>query len=159
VLLLLNNHYFISFMPYTYQYPRPSLTTDAVVFRVKEDTKQLLLIQRKFPPYKGKWALPGGFMDMDETLEQSAARELEEETGLKGVKLQQLKAFSTLERDPRGRTISVIFWGVADKQAKAVAGDDAAKAQWFDLAGLPPLAFDHKEVVETAVEVWKAQSV
>ena len=142
-------------MPYTYQYPRPSLTTDAVVFRVKDASKQLLLIQRKFPPFKGKWALPGGFMDMDETLEQSAARELEEETGLKGINLQQLKAFSSLERDPRGRTVSVIFWGVADASLKIVAGDDAAKAQWFDLNNLPELAFDHKEIVVAAIAKWQ----
>ena len=144
-------------MPYTYQYPRPSLTTDTVVFKVKDTTTQLLLIQRKFPPYKGKWALPGGFMDMDETLEQSAARELEEETGLKNVELQQLKAFSTLERDPRGRTISVIFWGVADESSEPVAGDDAAKAQWFDITKLPELAFDHQEVVDEAVKVWERE--
>ena len=139
-------------MPFTYKYPRPALTVDAVVFKETGIKKEILLIQRKFAPYKGKWALPGGFVDMDETLEQAAFRELSEETGITNVALQQLKAFSTIERDPRSRTISVVFWGVANQATEVIAGDDAGKAQWFDLTQLPPLAFDHQEVVNEAMD-------
>ena len=139
-------------MPFTYKYPRPALTVDAVVFKEIGIKKEILLIQRKFAPYKGKWALPGGFVDMDETLEQAAVRELSEETGITNVALQQLKAFSTIERDPRSRTISVVFWGVANQATEVIAGDDAGKAQWFDLTQLPPLAFDHQEVVDVAMD-------
>lgn len=139
-------------MPFTYKYPRPALTVDAVVFKEIGIKKEILLIQRKFAPYKGKWALPGGFVDMDETLEQAALRELSEETGITNVALQQLKAFSTIERDPRSRTISVVFWGVANQATEVIAGDDAGKAQWFDLTQLPPLAFDHQEVVDAAMD-------
>lgn len=135
----------------TQKYPRPSLTVDAAVFRIKNGIDQILLIERKFPPFQNSWALPGGFVDMDETLEQSAARELQEETGLTNIKLKQVKAFSSLERDPRGRTVSVLFWGKTDGKADTVAGDDAAKAQWFDLTNLPALAFDHQQVLEAAV--------
>ena len=135
-------------MSYTYKYPRPSLTVDAALFRKEKGEDQILLIRRKFSPHQGKWALPGGFVDMDETLEQSVARELEEETGISGIDLKQLKAFSSLERDPRGRTISVVFWGEAKEGTSPKAGDDAAKAQWFNLSDLPPLAFDHHEVVK-----------
>jgi 8-oxo-dGTP diphosphatase len=140
-------------MPFTYKYPRPALTVDAVVFRTANNKTELLLIQRKFPPYQNKWALPGGFVDMDETLEEAVARELKEETGLTGIKLKQLKAFSTVNRDPRGRTISVVFWGINKTGLTANAGDDAAKTRWFDINNLPPLAFDHKEVVQEAVMV------
>jgi len=138
-------------MPYTYKYPRPSLTVDAAVFRTVNNKTELLLIQRKFPPYQNKWALPGGFVDMDETLEEAVARELFEETGIAGVELKQLKAFSSVNRDPRGRTVSVVFWGLLNKITAARAGDDAADARWFELQNLPPLAFDHKEVVEEAI--------
>jgi len=133
-------------------YPRPSLTVDAAVFRRVNDEDHILLIKRKFPPYQYKWALPGGFVDMDETLEQSVARELDEETGLKGIELRQLKAFSSVERDPRGRTISIIFWGEIRGKVTAFAGDDAARAKWFKLTALPELAFDHQEVVEAAID-------
>jgi len=110
-----------------------------------------LLIQRGRPPYKGGWALPGGFMDMDETLEEAIARELKEETSLSEMKLQQLMAFSAPDRDPRGRTISVVFWGIMKNARKIKAGDDAQNAKWFDLKDLPALAFDHKEIIETAI--------
>ncbi len=139
-------------MPYQYKYPRPALTIDAVVFKKDADDTFVLLIQRKNPPYKNRWALPGGFVDMDETLEESAARELQEETGLSDVNLKQLRAFSALERDPRGRTISVVFWGILNSDNKISAGDDAAKVQWFNIKSLPPLAFDHREVLEIALQ-------
>jgi len=138
-------------LAYTYKYPRPSVTVDAVVFRIQKNNKEVLLIQRGRPPYKGSWALPGGFMDMDETLEEAIARELKEETNLSGIELQQLKAFSAPDRDPRGRTISVVFWGIMKNARKIKAGDDAQNAKWFDLKDLPELAFDHQEVIKTAV--------
>lgn len=139
-------------MAYTYKYPRPALTVDAVVFRKKEEKTEVLLIRRKNTPFQGNWALPGGFVDMDETLETAVARELFEETGLKDIRLQQMHAFSTPGRDPRGHTISVVFWGflIDDQQAKG--GDDAQEAAWFDIDKLPKLAFDHEDVVEMALK-------
>ena len=140
-------------MSFTYDYPRPALTVDAAVFRKRKNNFKILLIERGNPPFQEMWALPGGFLDMDETLEEAVVRELEEETGLTGIELNQLKAFSAIDRDPRGRTVSVIFWGILHDDQQAVAGDDASKAAWFDLDELPELAFDHKEVIELAVGV------
>lgn len=140
-------------MSYTYKYPRPAVTVDAVIFRKSSETWEVLLIQRGQPPFKGGWALPGGFVDMDETLEEAIARELEEETALKKIELHQMHAFSALDRDPRHRTISVVFWGILDNHQKAVAGDDASAARWFGINNLPELAFDHDEVIQMAVEV------
>ncbi len=137
---------------YCYKYPRPAVTVDAVVFRQKDNRYQLLLIERKFPPYQGKWALPGGFVDMDETLDEAVKRELQEETGLENVNLEQLHTFGGLNRDPRGRTISIVYWGMAESSVAVLAGDDAAKAHWFNLSALPELAFDHEKVVRMAVE-------
>jgi 8-oxo-dGTP diphosphatase len=112
---------------------------------------EVLLIKRLHPPFEGKWALPGGFMDMDETLEAAAVRELEEETGLSGIELKQLHAFSALDRDPRHRTVSVAFYGVLEnEQTLARAGSDAKEAEWFNLNDLPPLAFDHDKILKTA---------
>lgn len=139
-------------MSYTYPYPRLSLTVDAVVFKIVDAKKFILLIQRKNEPFQGKWALPGGFVDMDETLETAVHRELEEETGLKNIVLKQLHAFSSLERDPRGRTVSVVFWGIAKSEAMPLSGDDAADARWFEMENLPELAFDHDEVVKMALK-------
>ncbi len=139
-------------MSYTYQYPRPAVTTDAIVFLEKRDGLQVLLIQRKNEPFQGMWALPGGFLDMGETLEKCAERELEEETGLSGIKLKQLHAFSTIDRDPRGRTIGVAFWGFTTKENSLVkGGDDASEAKWFPIKKLPALAFDHTEILEMAI--------
>ena len=139
-------------MPYTYKYPRPALTVDAVVFKKSDKETSVLLIERKNPPYKGKWALPGGFVDMDETVESAVARELLEETGITGVNLEQMHAFSAVERDPRGRTVSVVFWGVITNNETTRAGDDAAQAKWFSMNNLPDLAFDHQEIVAMALE-------
>lgn len=138
-------------MAYTYKYPRPAVTVDAVVFRIQNNHTEVLLIQRGRPPYKGSWALPGGFVDMDETLEEAIARELKEETNLSEMELRQLMAFSAPGRDPRGRTISVVFWGIMKNARKIKAGDDAQNAKWFDLKDLPGLAFDHREIIETAI--------
>lgn len=138
-------------MPYTYDYPRPALTVDAVVFRKKEGAKEVLLIRRKFYPFEGMWALPGGFVDTDETVEQAVVRELEEETGLKDVPLEQMHVFSAIGRDPRGRTVSVTFTGVTERENSTLCpGDDAADACWFSLDKIPPMAFDHIEAVEMA---------
>ena len=138
---------------YVYDWPRPMVTVDAVVFTKTDDKTKVLLINRGKEPFKGKWALPGGFIDMDEELEDAVVRELAEETGLVGVQLEQMRAFGTVGRDPRGRQISVAYMGIATKgQDKIKAGDDAAQAQWFDIAEVPKdLAFDHNEVVRFAI--------
>jgi len=140
-------------MKYSYEYPRPAVTVDAAIFRKKDDNWQVLFIQRGNEPFIGMWALPGGFVEMNETLEEAVARELKEETGLEGVSMEQLHAFSTVNRDPRHRTISIVFWGlVAVDQGKILAGDDAEDAKWFGIDQLPELAFDHLEVMKMAVE-------
>ncbi len=136
---------------YTYKYPRPALTVDIMVTRNVTSGLEILLIQRLNPPFKDQWALPGGFVDMDETLEQAAARELAEETGLVDVALNQFKAFSTPGRDPRGHTISVIFTGLVTQDAIAKAGDDAKNVSWFNIKKLPSLAFDHAEIINEAL--------
>lgn len=138
-------------MAYTYPYPRPSLTVDAVVFRKTTNKVEALLIQRSNPPFEGGWALPGGFVDMHETLEQAVARELKEETHLSGIELTQLHTFSAVHRDPRGRTITVVFWGLLTSHQDAVAGDDARHLAWFRIDQLPQLAFDHDEVLKMAI--------
>lgn len=139
-------------MSYTYKYPRLSLTVDAVVFRLSENRTEVLLIQRNNPPFEGGWALPGGFVDMHETLEEAIVRELEEETSLTDVALEQLHSFSEIHRDPRGRTVSVIFWGKLENDQEIKAGDDARSAKWFNIDQLPKLAFDHNEVTEMAIK-------
>lgn len=143
-------------MSYTYEYPRPALTVDAVVFRENKEKSEVLLIQRKHYPFEGMWALPGGFVEMEETVEQAVVRELEEETTLKFTDLIQLHTFSELGRDPRGRTVSVTFYGKTTFENSAVTGgDDAADAKWFSLDDLPKLAFDHIEAVNMALERMK----
>jgi len=139
-------------MSFTYEYPRLMLTVDAVVFRQNGSRLEVLLIQRKHDPFAGMWALPGGFVDMDETVENAIVRELEEETSLKAVNLKQLYTFSSIGRDPRGRSVSVTFFGLTEMGNSAVkGGDDASDAQWFDIGSLPQLAFDHIKAVEKAV--------
>jgi 8-oxo-dGTP diphosphatase len=127
-------------------------TVDAVVFRRNGSILEVLLIQRRHAPFEGMWALPGGFVDMEETVEQAVERELKEETGLKMANLKQLHTFSTLGRDPRGRTISITFYGMTDMDHSEVqGGDDAEKARWFNINNIPRLAFDHIEAVEMAI--------
>jgi 8-oxo-dGTP diphosphatase len=133
-------------MSFTYKYPRPALTVDAVVFR-ESDQKEVLLIQRSNEPFKDLWAFPGGFVDMDETVEDAAERELLEETSLNGITLKQFYTYSAIHRDPRHRTVSVVFVGNAKSGAEPKAGDDAKNARWFRLDNLPALAFDHAEIL------------
>ncbi len=140
---------------YVYDYPRANVTADVALF-TKETPTRVLLIRRKHDPFAGLWALPGGFIEMDETLEESARRELLEETGLAVGKLEQLHTFGDPGRDPRGRTITVLFAGIVG-DVQALAADDAAEVAWFSLRRLPPLAFDHQKVLKLA-KAWLAQS-
>jgi 8-oxo-dGTP diphosphatase len=132
---------------YCYDYPMPAVTTDCIVIKNTTPSK-VLLIKRKYDPYEGKWALPGGFVEIDEELDAGAHRELEEETGLQNIALTQFKTFGKPGRDPRGRTISVVYFGYAESQATVKAGDDAHQTGWFDIHQLPPLAFDHDLIIE-----------
>ena len=150
-------------MAYTYQYPRPAVTADCVVMtRIKEAclstsecTPQVLLIQRGIDPFKGCWAFPGGFMNMDETTEQCAIRELEEETGLRLSDVHQIGAYSKVDRDPRGRTITVAYLTIIDKPIAVTGQDDAAKAEWWSLSDLPHLAFDHYDIIQDAIKLYR----
>lgn len=137
---------------YVYEWPRPMVTVDAAVFQVYENKIKILLIQRGKEPFKGCWALPGGFVEMNEELDDAVARELSEETGLCNVKLQQMYTFGGVDRDPRGRMISVVYMGVVRGDVKKInAGDDASNVRWFDICQLPEkIAFDHKKVIEFA---------
>lgn len=141
-------------MEYTYKYPRPAVTADCVVM-TKESVPQVLLIERGADPYKGCWAFPGGFMNMDETTEQCAIRELEEETGMKVTSLQQIGAYSKVDRDPRGRTITVVYLVIVDHPIAVTGQDDAAKAQWFPIDVLPQLAFDHEDIMQDAKSIFE----
>ena len=136
-------------MSYTYKYPRPAVTADMIVLTDEPEPK-ILLIQRGGEPFKGCWAFPGGFMDIDETTEECARRELKEETGLEVGEVKQVGAYSTVDRDPRGRTITVAYVTYIS-QALPVAGlDDAAQAKWWPVNALPPLAFDHAQILRDA---------
>jgi len=143
-------------MAYTYQYPRASVTVDSVIFCKFENHTKVLLIQRRNEPFKNKWAIPGGFISMDETLEESALRELREETGLHGVKLTQFKAYGDPGRDPRGRVITVVFYGFTTITNSIVAGsDDAKSADWFDVDDTPDLATDHGLIIHELIQYLK----
>lgn len=135
---------------YIYDYCRASVTVDALIFDGKTKSK-ILLIERKNDPYKNFWALPGGFIEMDENLIDSIKRELSEETNLKNIELQQFKTYGNIGRDPRGRTISIVFYGFCDNLNDAVAGDDAKNIQYFDIYTLPNLAFDHNVIISDFV--------
>jgi len=141
-------------LSYTYEYPRPALAVDAVVFGfdVEEPGLKILLIERGEAPYAGHWAIPGGFVHMDERLEDAVRRELEEETGIARVYLEQLQAFGDPDRDPRGRVVSVAFFGLARPSAHRLRADtDAANAGWFPASQPPPLAFDHDRMLAIAL--------
>ena len=150
-------------MAYTYKYPRPAVTADCIVI-TREAEPKVLLIQRGDEPFKGCWAFPGGFMNMDETTEQCAIRELEEETGQKVSEVHQIGAYSKVDRDPRGRTVTVAYLAIVDAPMAVSGQDDAAKAQWFPLTAFldkpsgkaerPELAFDHEEIMKDAINVY-----
>ena len=136
------------------KYPKPSVTVDVVLFTFSQGALRVLLIKRNSEPFAAQWALPGGFVNKDEKLEDAAARELFEETGLKNIYLEQLYTFGDPGRDPRGWTISVAYFAIisADYSHKIHAGDDAGDADWFDVYNLPRLAFDHKRIVNYALQ-------
>ena len=135
---------------YTYNYPHPAVTADCLVFARSDEGMKLLLIQRKNEPCKGKWAFPGGFMNIDETTIDAARRELKEETGLMVGELIRVGVFDAVHRDPRERIITVAYYTILDKPAEVSGLDDAAQAKWFSLTELPDLAFDHKEILQEA---------
>ncbi len=136
---------------YEYKYPHPAVTTDSVVFGFDGKELLLLLIERGIEPFKGSWALPGGFVKMNETVEQCAMRELKEETGVENIYLEQFHVFSSVKRDPRERVITVAFVALVRKSDyKLIAADDAARASWFQIDELPPLAFDHHDIISLA---------
>ena len=134
---------------YCYKYPHPSVTADCVIFGFDGVSIKVLLIQRGIEPYKGKWAFPGGFMQIDETVEECARRELEEETGLKNASVEQFYTFSDVNRDPRERVITVAHYALV-RLSEVKGGDDAASAQWFAESEIPSLAFDHDRILRMA---------
>jgi 8-oxo-dGTP diphosphatase len=131
---------------------RPGLTTDVVIISLRHKDLQVLLIRRGHPPYRGKWAIPGGFVHPDESLDEAARRELEEETGVREVYLEQLYTFGDPKRDPRGRVITVAYFALVPEDVTARAGDDAAEAQWHSVYKLPELAFDHATILKYALQ-------
>ena len=143
-------------MSHTYQFPRAALTVDCVVFGFDEGELKVLLIERGLEPFKGKWALPGGFVRVEETLAEAARRELEEEAGLKDVFLEQLYTFGAVKRDPRERVVSVAHFALV-KMMETKAATDAADARWFPISEIPKLAFDHAEILATALARLKAK--
>lgn len=143
-------------LKYHYKYPHPSVTADCVIFGFDRREMKILLIQRGGEPHKGKWAFPGGFLNMDESAEQGALRELEEETGMKNAYIRQFHAFSAPERDPRERVITIAYYALVRIQ-EVKGGDDAADARWFALDEIPELAFDHEEMLRTALKEMRKQ--
>lgn len=145
-------------MQYSYQYPRAALTVDCVVFGFDEGDLKVLLIERGLEPFKGRWALPGGFVRVEETLDAAARRELAEEAGLSNVFLEQLYSFGTVDRDPRERVVSVAYYALVKlSEHAAKAATDAANARWYPISEVPKLAFDHARILETAVERLKGK--
>lgn len=135
------------------EYPRPFVTVDVAIFTLRSNELQVLLVRRKNPPFEGMWAIPGGFVNIDESLDAAARRELEEETGLGEVYLEQLYTFGEVGRDPRGRVITVAYFALLLAAAPALrAGSDASEARWWSVHNLPPLAFDHAEILACALQ-------
>lgn len=140
-------------MSYVYKYPRPAVTADCIVFS-RYPKPQVLLIRRGNEPFKGEWAFPGGFLNMDETVQECARRELEEETGLVVLDIHLVGVYSRPGRDPRGHTVTPAFLSIMDYPLDVCGGDDAAQAQWFPLNQLPVLAFDHGEIISDAMRLF-----
>ncbi|MBD2175939.1 NUDIX hydrolase [Pseudanabaena sp. FACHB-1998] len=140
-------------MSYTYEYPRPALTVDCIIFGLDAQLElKVMLIQRDIPPFQGQWAIPGGFVRVDETLEQAALRELQEETGIHDVYLEQLYTFGDLERDPRDRIVTVAYYALINLVEQQIqASTDAREANWFPLHAIPSLAFDHEQILQKAI--------
>jgi 8-oxo-dGTP diphosphatase len=140
-------------MSFTYEYPRAALTVDCVVFGLDEQDLKVMLIQRGLPPFEGKWALPGGFVRLQETLDEAARRELQEETGLSKIFLEQLYTFSDVDRDPRERVVSVAYYALVNLRDHQVhAATDARDAGWFGVHDVPSLAFDHASILQMALD-------
>ncbi len=139
-------------MPHTYEYPRAALTVDCVVFGMDDKHLKVMLIQRALPPFEGEWALPGGFVRVDETVDEAARRELEEETGLRHLFLEQLYTFGAVDRDPRERVVSVAYYALVNLADHRVqAATDARQAAWFSAHDVPALAFDHSDILAAAL--------
>lgn len=143
---------------YEYKYPRPAVTADCIVFAKTDEGTKVLLVQRGNDPCKGMWAFPGGFMNMDETTAEAARRELKEETGLTVDDVHQVGAYDKVDRDPRGRVITVAYYTVIDGVREVKGCDDAARAEWFSIDDLPQLAFDHQEIIEHAIRLFSIPS-
>ena len=144
---------------FEYEYPRPSVTVDCVVIvDAGVPGPQILLIQRAKDPFKGQWALPGGFLDIDETLESAARRELKEETGVKIDQWKYVGVYDTVDRDPRDRVVSNAYLAIIPSKPDVIAADDAAEAQWFNINDLPLTAFDHSKIIADALKLFISQS-
>jgi len=140
-------------MSHRYEYPRAALTVDCVVFGMDDEGLKVMLIERDLPPFEGEWALPGGFVRVDETIDEAARRELEEETGLSKVFLEQLYTFGAVDRDPRERVVSVAYYALVNLADHRVqAASDAREAAWFSVDDVPSLAFDHAEILDVALD-------
>ena len=145
-------------MAYTYDYPHPAVTVDIVIFTIVDDDLKVLLIQRGIEPYEGMWALPGGFVGLDESLRRAAWRELKEETGVHAAFLEQLSAFGHPDRDPRERVITVAYYAlIPSDRLELKAATDARKAELFSMSDLPELAFDHAKILRRAHQKVKAK--
>ncbi len=145
-------------MAHTYEYERPNLTIDCVVFGLDEMDLKVMLIQRDIPPFEGEWALPGGFVRVNETLDETAKRELREETGIENVYLEQLYTFGDIARDPRERVVTVAYYALVNLGEHNIkASTDARKAAWFSLDDLPDLAFDHDQIIDVALQRLKGK--
>ena len=140
-------------MSYTYEHPHPAVSTDIVIFTIRQDELKVLLVKRANAPFQGEWALPGGLVALDESLEEGARRELQEETGVAGVYLEQLYTFGKPDRDPRERVITVAYYAlIPTDEVEIRAATDAEGVSWYGLEELPNLAFDHGEILKAAHE-------
>lgn len=146
-------------MTYTYKYPRPALTVDCVVFGLQKDSAlKVLLIRRKLEPYKSHWSLPGGFVQITESVDAAAVRELKEETGIDNAYLEQLYTFGAPGRDPRERVVSVTYYALVNlKEHPLQAATDATDAQWFELSAVPQMGFDHDQILDCAIARLRAK--